>query len=126
MAGHTSDLTQLLAELVRINSTNPDLVADGVGERDIAGYIAAWADRHALEAHLVEPIAGRPSVVVVARGTGGGASLLLNGHIDTVGASGMTDPFGAHIEDGRLYGRGAYDMKGGVAASLWVAACAGT
>jgi acetylornithine deacetylase len=122
MAGHTSDLTQLLAELVRINSTNPDLVADGVGERDIAGYIAAWADRHALEAHLVEPIAGRPSVVVVARGTGGGASLLLNGHIDTVGASGMTDPFGAHIEDGRLYGRGAYDMKGGVAASLWAAA----
>jgi acetylornithine deacetylase len=122
VAGHMSDLTQLLAELVRINSTNPDLVPDGAGERDIARHIAAWADRHALEAHLVEPIAGRPSVVVVARGTGGGASLMLNGHIDTVGVSGMADPFSARIEDGKLYGRGAYDMKGGVAASLWAAA----
>jgi acetylornithine deacetylase len=120
--GHTTELTQLLAELVQINSTNPDLVADGVGERDIARHIAAWADRHALESHFVEPIAGRSSVVVVARGTGGGASLLLNGHIDTVGVAGMADPFGARIKEGKLYGRGAYDMKGGVAASLWTAA----
>jgi acetylornithine deacetylase len=117
-----TELTQLLADLVQINSTNPDLVSDGAGEREIATYIAVWADRNNLESHLVEPIAGRPSVVVVARGTGGGASLLLNGHIDTVGVSGMTDPFSAHIEDGKLYGRGAYDMKGGVAASLWAAA----
>lgn len=122
MAGYMSELTQLLAELVRINSTNPDLAPDGAGEREIARHIAAWADRHDLEAHLVEPVAGRPSVVIVAHGTGGGASLLLNGHIDTVGVSGMADPFGARIEDGRLYGRGAYDMKGGVAASLWAAA----
>ena len=121
MAGRMSELTQLLAELVQIHSTNPDLVADGAGEHEIARYIAAWADRHDLEAHLVEPIAGRPSVVVVARGTGGGASLLLNGHIDTVGVSGMADPFSTRIEGGRLYGRGAYDMKGGVAASLWAA-----
>jgi acetylornithine deacetylase len=122
VAGYMTDLTQLLAELVRINSTNPDLVADGAGEHEIARYIAAWADRHGLEAHLVEPIAGRPSVVVVTRGTGGGASLLLNGHIDTVGVSGMADPFSARIENDKLYGRGAYDMKGGVAASLWAAA----
>jgi hypothetical protein len=58
MAGHVTDLTQLLAELVQINSTNPDLVTDGAGERDTAHYIAAWADRHGLEAHLVEPVAG--------------------------------------------------------------------
>jgi acetylornithine deacetylase len=122
MAGQMTELTQLLAELVQINSINPDLVSDGAGERDIARHIAAWADHHALESHRVEPIAGRPSVVVVAHGTGGGASLLLNGHIDTVGVSGMTDPFTARIEDGKLYGRGAYDMKGGVAASLWAAA----
>jgi acetylornithine deacetylase len=122
LEGHMAELTQLLAELVRINSINPDLVADGVGERDIARHIAAWAERQGLEAHLVEPTAGRPSVVVVARGTGGGSSLLLNGHIDTVGVAGMTDPFSARIEDGKLYGRGAYDMKGGVAAALWAAA----
>ena len=122
LAGQISELTRLLAGLVQINSTNPDLVADGAGEHEIARHIAAWADLHGLEAHLVEPVARRPSVVVVARGSGGGSSLLLNGHIDTVGVSGMADPFGARIEDGRLYGRGAYDMKGGVAASLWVAA----
>lgn len=122
MAGNTTDLTQLLAELVQINSTNPDLVASGAGEGEIARYIAAWAERRDLEAHRIEPVAGRPSVVVVARGTGGGSSLLLNGHIDTVGVAGMTDPFNARIEDGKLYGRGAYDMKGGVAAALWAAA----
>ena len=117
-----TELTQLLTELVRINSTNPDLVASGAGEREIAGYIAAWAERYGLEAHIVEPVAGRPSVVIVARGAGGGRSLLLNGHLDTVGVAGMDDPFGARIEGGNLYGRGSYDMKGGVAAALWAAA----
>src|SRR5579885_3414402 len=85
--GCMANLTQLLADLVRINSTNPDLVADGAGEREIAQYIAAWAEGQGLEAHLVEPAPGRPSVVVVARGTGGGKSLMLNGHVDTVGVA---------------------------------------
>lgn len=122
MAKGTTELTALLAELVRINSTNPDLVVGGAGEREIASYIAAWAERYGLEAHIVEPVAGRPSVVVVARGTGGGRSMLLNGHFDTVGVAGMVDPFDARIEGGKLYGRGAYDMKSGVAAALWAAA----
>ena len=113
----------LLAELVRINSVNPDLVPGGAGESQIAQRIIAWAEQHGLEAHLVEPVPGRPSVVVVARGAGGGKSLMLNGHIDTVGVAGMDEPFGAHVEDGKLYGRGADDMKGGVAACLWAAAC---
>lgn len=117
-----SELTQLLADLVRIDSTNPDLVPNGAGERDIAQHIAPWAERQGLEAHIVEPTPGRPSVVMVARGTGGGKSLMLNGHIDTVGVAGMTDPFSARVADGKLYGRGAYDMKGGVAACLWTAA----
>lgn len=113
------DLTALVANFVRIDSTNPDLVAGGAGEQEIARDIARWAERHGLEAHFVEPISGRPSIVVIARG--GGRSLMLNGHIDTVGVTGMPDPFGARVEDGRLYGRGAYDMKGGVAACLWTA-----
>ncbi len=112
----------LLADLVRVNSVNPDLVPGGAGEGQIAQFIAAWAEQHGLEAHLVEPVPGRPSVVVVARGTGDGKSLMLNGHIDTVGVAGMIDPFAARVEDGKLYGRGAYDMKGGVAACLWAAA----
>jgi acetylornithine deacetylase len=117
-----ADLTRLLADLVRIDSTNPDLVPNGAGEYEIAQYIATWAEGHDLETHLVEPVPGRPSVVVVARGTGGGKSLMLNGHVDTVGVAGMADPFSARIEGNKLYGRGAYDMKGGVSACLWAAA----
>ncbi len=112
----------LLAELVQINSVNPDLVLGGAGEGQIAHFIAAWAEQHGLQAHVVEPVPGRPSVVVVARGRGGGKSLMLNGHIDTVSVAGMAEPFAARIKHGKLYGRGAYDMKGGVAVCLWAAA----
>jgi len=65
-----------------------------------------------------EPEPGRVSVVGRLRGTGGGRSLLLYGHIDTVGVAAMPEPFSATIRDGKLYGRGAYDMKGGVTACL--------
>ena len=112
----------LLADLVRIDSINPDLVPGAAGEGAFARFIATWAEGQGLEVHLVEPVAGRPSVVAVARGTGGGRSLMLNGHIDTVGVAGMGDPFAGRTEAGRLYGRGAYDMKGGVAACLCAAA----
>ena len=65
-----------------------------------------------------ESLPGRPSVVGVARGTGGGAALMLNAHIDTVGVAGMTRPHEPAVRDGRLHGRGAYDMKGGLAAIM--------
>ncbi len=75
---------------------------------------------------LDDGVAGRPSVVGIARGTGGGASLMLNGHLDTVGVDGMASPHEPVIADGRLHGRGAYDMKAGVAAIMLAgAACAG-
>jgi acetylornithine deacetylase len=57
-------------------------------------------------------------VVAVLRGQGGGRSLMFNGHLDTVGVQGMTDPFSPRVEAGRLYGRGAYDMKGPDAAAM--------
>jgi acetylornithine deacetylase len=57
-------------------------------------------------------------VVAVARGTGGGRSLILNAHMDTVGVAGMTDPFESRLDGGRLYGRGSYDMKGSLAACM--------
>jgi acetylornithine deacetylase len=63
--------------------------------------------------------------MVTAVGTGGGRTLLLNGHLDTVGVVGMERPFGAELRNGRLYGRGAYDMKGALAAALIAAARAG-
>jgi len=69
---------------------------------------------------IVEP--GRANVIGVARGTGGGRTLLLNGHTDTVGHDGYERPLEPLVEGDRLYGRGSVDMKGGVAAALW--ACA--
>jgi acetylornithine deacetylase len=114
------ELEQLLSDLVSINSINPDLVPGSPGEREIALYIADWLKLAGLEVEILESIAGRPNVVGIARGTGGGKTLLLNGHMDTVGVAGMTDGHRPRIdrEAGRLYGRGAYDMKGGVAACM--------
>lgn len=113
-----SELTALLADLVRIDSVNPDLIAGARGEGEIAAFIAAWAARAGLEATVQEIAPGRANAIVIARGTGGGSSLMLNGHIDVVGLGAMADPFAARIEGNRLYGRGAYDMKAGVAACL--------
>jgi len=69
-----------------------------------------------------EAAPGRPNVVATARGAGGGRTLLLNAHMDTVGIETMDAPFDARVEDGRLYGRGSYDMKGSLAAIMIVAA----
>ena len=112
------ELERLLSDLVSINSINPDLVPGSPGEQEIAHYIADWLRTAGLEVELVESVSGRPNVVGIARGTGGGRSLLLNGHMDTVGVTGMLDGHQPRIAGGRLYGRGAYDMKGGVAACM--------
>jgi acetylornithine deacetylase len=114
------ELEQLLSDLVSINSINPDLVPGSPGEREIALYIADWLKLAGLEVELLESITGRPNVVGIARGTGGGKTLLLNGHMDTVGVAGMPDGHQPRIdrEAGRLYGRGAYDMKGGLSACM--------
>jgi acetylornithine deacetylase len=117
-----TELEQLLSDLVAIDSTNPDLVSGAAGEGAIAAYIARWLERAGLEVHIHEPVPGRPNVVGIARGRGGGRSLLLNGHMDTVGVQGMSQPFTPVVRSGRLYGRGAYDMKGGLAACLAAAA----
>ena len=109
---------QLLSDLVAINSINPDLIPGGKGEAEIARFISDWAERAGLEVHLHEPVPGRPSVVAIARGSGGGRSLMLNGHVDTVGVEGMTEPHQPRVQNGRLYGRGAYDMKAGLAACM--------
>ncbi|KPK08605.1 MAG: acetylornithine deacetylase [Anaerolineae bacterium SG8_19] len=111
-------LTETLASLVRINSINPTLVSGGAGESEIAAYTADSMAAFGLEVSVHEPEPGRPSVVGIWRGRGGGRSLMLNAHYDTVGVDGMVDPFSATIRDGRLYGRGAYDMKGSLAACM--------
>ena len=119
-----SELVELLQQLVAIDSINPDLVPGGAGEEKIARFVADWFERAGLEVVWDEPAPGRPNVIGIARGTGGGRSLLLNAHMDTVGVEGMERPHAPYIQDNRLYGRGAYDMKGGLAAIMAAGAAA--
>ena len=112
------ELVDLISRLVAIDSVNPALVAGGAGETEIAAFIAGWAGANGLEAVVTGGTAGRPSVVVRAPGSGRGRSLLLCGHTDTVGVEGMDEPFRARVEGDQLHGRGAYDMKAGLAAAL--------
>jgi acetylornithine deacetylase len=115
---------RLVAALVAIDSVNPALVPGGAGEAEVMSFAAAWLADAGLEVDVVQAAPGRPSVVATARGTGGGRSLMLNGHLDTVGVEGMREPHTPRVRDGRLYGRGGYDMKGGVAACMLAAAAA--
>ncbi len=111
-------LHRTLQDLVRINSINPTLVEGAPGEREIGEYTADSLDQCGLRVESHEPRKGRVSVVGTLRGSGGGRSLMLNAHYDTVGVAGMPDPFSGEIRDGKLYGRGAYDMKGSLAAQM--------
>jgi len=116
--GHL-DPVVLAAHLISIDSTNPDLDRDGAGETEIAAWCAKWLAARGFEVHRLEERPGRPSIVGIKRGTGGGSSLMLNAHLDTVGVDGYTgDPFAGERHSGRLYGRGAFDTKSGLAAVL--------
>ncbi len=109
---------ETLARLVRINSINPTLAPGAPGEREIAEFIAASLRACGLTVETLEPAPGRTSVLGRLPGTSGGRSLMLNAHCDTVDVAGMAEPFSGAIRDGRLYGRGAYDMKGSLAACM--------
>jgi acetylornithine deacetylase len=112
---------RLLADLVAIDSVNPSLVSGGAGERVIAGRIADELRSAGLDVEVAEAAPGRPNVVGILNGRSMGRSLMLCGHMDTVGVAGMAAPFDPVIRDGRLYGRGAQDMKGGLAALIGAA-----
>lgn len=116
------DVVRLLSDLVAVNSVNPSLVPGAPGETEVA-QVAAQALREAGLDVVVELAAeGRPNVIGVLEGREAGPSMMFCGHLDTVGVSGMDEPFEPFIEEGRLYGRGAQDMKGGVAAMIAAAA----
>ena len=107
-----------LERLVQINSINPTLAPGAPGEREIAEFIADSLRSSGLTAEILEPARGRASVLARLAGTGGGRSLMLNAHSDTVDVAGMAEPFSGEIREGKLYGRGAYDMKGSLAACM--------
>jgi acetylornithine deacetylase len=109
---------ELLHQLVAIDSVNPSLAATGVGESTIAMAIAEHLRSLGLEVQMQEAAPGRPNVVGVFDTGAPGRSLMFCGHTDTVGVDGMEAPFSPVVRDGRLYGRGAQDMKGGLAAMI--------
>ena len=107
-----------LVRLVQINSINPTLAPGAPGEAEIAAFIAGSLRSCGLETRVFEPAPGRTSVLGRLAGTGGGRSLMLNAHSDTVDVPGMAEPFSGAIRDGKVYGRGSYDMKGSLAACM--------
>jgi acetylornithine deacetylase len=115
-------LDELLDQLVAIDSRNPGLSADAPGEAAMASFVADYLRNAGLQVKWLETHPGRPSVIGILHGQGGGRNLLLNAHTDTVGFAAMENPVVPRIENGRMYGRGALDMKSGLAAILATAA----
>ena len=124
------EIVETLGEAIRIPSINPsspgevfdDLVG---GEGDVSRYLADHYRRIGAEVELLALQPGRENAVGVVRGTGGGRSLIFNGHIDVVPPGDLdawsNDPFSGHVAEGRVWGRGAADMKGGVIAQTFAA-----
>lgn len=118
----TREAVELISELVRINSVNPWLIPGAAGEGEVARYIAGWMYELGLETHLDEVTPGRPNIVGILRGTGDGQALCINAHTDTVGAGGWVErAFSPRLDGDWLYGLGAGDDKGQMAAALLAA-----
>lgn len=121
------ELIDLVRELVSIPSVNPSLDGSGSGEAAIARHAADWLAVRGFEVWLIGRDQRRPSVLAIAVGSGepaadAGRTLLLNGHLDTVGVDGYQgDPFDARVDGERMLGRGVYDMKSGAAAAMLAA-----
>lgn len=112
-------IAALAAQLIAIPSVNPSIApAEAHGESAVAAFACDWLARHGIEAWLEEAAPGRPNAVARVEGEPG-PTLVWCAHLDTVGTGGMTIPaFEASVRDGRLYGRGSYDMKGAAAACM--------
>ncbi|MCI0422543.1 MAG: M20/M25/M40 family metallo-hydrolase, partial [Acidobacteria bacterium] len=104
--------------LIQIESVNPTLVPGGAGERRIAELLLSLLQAEGIAAKLEEVCPGRFNVVASVRGLNPGPRILLNGHLDTVSVEGMATPFMPVEKDGKIFGRGALDMKAGLAAAI--------
>jgi acetylornithine deacetylase len=112
-----------LSNMIRIPSVNPfgDNSTGHTSEAEMADYYEAALRNLGLEigSHTVSD--GRRNVWGILRGTGDGPTVLLAGHLDTVGVEGYQNPFEPKVEEGKIFGRGSCDMKAGLAAYLEVA-----
>jgi acetylornithine deacetylase/succinyl-diaminopimelate desuccinylase-like protein len=112
-----NDVEVLLRTLVRTPSVNPR-DGSGTGEAALAEVVRGWLADRGVRAELHEVLPGRPNVVAFVPGRDP-RTVLLESHLDTVEVDGMTvDPYAGEVRDGRLYGRGACDAKGPLAAFL--------
>ncbi len=125
--GGRAGVGDLLVELIRIPSVNPDghpgTAPENCGEGKVAQFVGDHLAGLGAEVRYEEVAPGRPNVIGAFPGGAGKPAVLLAPHLDTVGVDGMTvDPFGGERRDGRIYGRGACDTKGTMAAMLWALA----
>ena len=114
----TDSTIQFLRDLIAIDSVNPSLVPEAAGENEIATAIGEKLRAGGLDVKTEQVVHGRPNVFGVLEGKQKGRSLIFCGHMDTVGVAGMESPFDPVQKDGRIYGRGSQDMKGGLAAMI--------
>lgn len=111
------DVRALTRALVEIDTRNPSLVPGAPGEAGCAEFLRGVLDAWGFRTELQEAAPGRPNLIARIGNARGGNTLMFNGHLDVVGIEGMIHPpFSAVERDGRLYGRGSADMKGGIAA----------
>tara|TARA_B100000214_G_scaffold367447_1_gene337596 strand:+ start:131 stop:1267 length:1137 start_codon:yes stop_codon:yes gene_type:complete len=116
-----SKLNDYLSDLVSINSINPDLSSEGQGEYEIAQYVASHFKKIGIDYNLDEVVNDRYNVSALLNGQDRNKILLMNGHLDTVGAEGIENPFTLRKDGDRLYGRGTYDMLAGCAIQMCLA-----
>ncbi|HEU5000555.1 MAG TPA: M20/M25/M40 family metallo-hydrolase [Lapillicoccus sp.] len=110
----------LTVELVGVDSVNPGLAPGAAGEGDMVRLLRRRLERSGFSTFVVDALdgPGRPSLVAAAPDRDHRPTVVLNGHLDTVGVAGMSDPFTPTRDGERLTGRGAADMKAGVAAMV--------
>jgi acetylornithine deacetylase len=122
----TGDARALARALVRIDSRNPGLTLGGAGEADCVALLRRVLDDWGFHTEVHEALPGRPNLIARVGAATAPRRLMFSGHLDVVGTEGMTHaPFDGEERGGRLYARGAADMKGGAAAmcaAAWRAA----
>ncbi|MGI8405140.1 MAG: M20 family metallopeptidase [Thermomicrobiales bacterium] len=114
----SSRALELLETLIAIPSVNPAYDPESTGEAQVATFIAAWARSLGLTTSRQTVFPGRDNILVRLEGPTNAPVLLFESHMDTVSAGAMSDAFTPTIREGRIYGRGACDTKGTLAAMM--------